>query len=196
MKLNYEKGEEGYKASKELKIKRVKTHYPELFPLGISKEELDEVWNEISDIDFTKNQMIFCKKDLLKSVMLYGFLSLEKFVEYDFISLYRLLDIFFDKDENFVSLNQLDKDYLILYGGFGDIRNDMLHELINQVIEQRVINNKCTWFYYKNSWSIFKSRFGDVAKLLKSRNFNRTDLNIRRSKSTSNSINMDIGEDF
>lgn len=204
--MDYIKNEDGYKITKNLKKKRLKVHYNDLFPLVIPFEDekglLGFIKEELKEVDFNNNLIFFCNYDILKPVMLYGFLSLGKYVEYDFLSMYKLLDIYFDKDDDYINFSQIKKDYMILYGNYGEIRNEMLPEIINRIVEQRFVDGKYTWIFYKGNEQNFIYKYKDVDDILKERGYKYINIKIppkikktRKSrKKNRHSINKDMEE--
>lgn len=179
---DYYKTEEGLRVTDKYKLKRLKTHYPELFPLDIPYEDkkvvLKSIQEQLLEVDFNTNILITCKEDLLKPISLFGLISLGKFVKYDFIGGYKLQDIYFDRDNDYVSLNHINREIMILYLGYREIHNKMQSEFVEHVLEDRYIKGKPSWVYFKGSLDSFRAKYSGALELIKNRNFNIVNINI------------------
>lgn len=179
---DYQITENGFKATDKYKIKRLRTHYPALFPLDIPFEDnktiLSFLKGALKEVDFEGNVFITCKHNLIKPIMLYGFISLGKYVQYDFIGGSRLQDIYFEKDDEYVSLSRLNSKNLILYLGYKEIKNKMQSELVEHVIEDRYIKGKTTWIFYKGSVSSCRTSYSGTLQLVKDRGYSLIDINV------------------
>ena len=165
------------KMTKEMRWRRFKGHYSDLFPLKEGKKEKkDLIKKSLKDVEFKENNIIiFCEDDLLKPVMVYGFLKLNKFVSYDFVSFYEVVENFFNDEKS--DLGDINANYLILYSGvYGEIRNEMLPELICQIIERYAIQNKYIWIYYRGKKGQFRRKYSDVYKLIDNRGFDEIEI--------------------
>lgn len=159
--------------TKEMKWRRFKNHYSEFLPINKDEEVKDRIKEKFKEVEFKENNIIiFSEEDLLKPIMVYAFLKVNKFIEYDFISFYEIIEEFFD-DNSEGKLSDLNRDYLIIYSGmYSEVRNEMLPELICQLIERRTIDDKFTWIYYRGKETIFKRKYELIYKFIGDKGFN------------------------
>lgn len=194
----------GYKVTKELKVKRLKTHYPDLFPLNLDNFEdrklvLKDIKESFEKVNFSNNLFITCKDDLLKPTLLYGLISLGSYVNFELMNAYRLLDIYLGKDDKYNSLFKIYSNYLAIYLGYRESANKRQSDVIEQTIENRIIKNRRTWIYYKGTKSKFNSKFPAVMSLLEERNFDVIEYSltnkankISKNKKNGNLNNVDL----
>lgn len=180
--MDYIKSEEGYQATNNLKLKRLKTHYSDLFPLNIpfedKKEVLSFIKEEFRDLNFNSNYIVFCNKDILKPLILFGFIKLGGFQDYIMMNTYRLLDITLGKDMDYETIGQVYADYSILYSGYREFNNKRQSDVVEQYIEQMIMRGKKVWMYHKGSKQNFNRRYGGTLKLIKERGFEIINLDI------------------
>jgi hypothetical protein len=178
----FKKDDGGLKVDNDFKKKRMKVNYPHLFPLFIpfkdKKQTLRDIRDNLKDVNFNNNVGIFCKHDLMKACMLYGFITLGEYVDYNFMNGYRLLNISLGKDNDYNDVTYINNDYLIIYLGYKEFNNKRQSDVVEQVIEDRMIKNKKTWIYYMGSQSKFKRKYKGTLEVMKRRRFEIVDINL------------------
>ena len=64
--------------------------------------------------DFDKNSLFLCSEDYMKSVFLFSLLSLKKLVSVEFMSVYRLLDIFLGHDKVYDTILDVQNSIIVV----------------------------------------------------------------------------------
>jgi len=76
------------------------------------------------------------------------------------IDAYRLIEIFLDKDEEYSNVFPVvDADLLVVFLGFGEIKNRRLPDCINQVLERRELVDLPTWVVLNMETSQVEGRY-------------------------------------
>ena len=186
-----------FQATSAYRMKRVRAHYPDLFPLTTGRVLKQEAQATITETlggeVLNRNFAVFCTEDLLKPVMLYALLSLGKFVSYQMMSGYRLLDICLGKDEEYASIANIHADLTILYMGFSEFDNRRQSDVLEQYVEQQAVRSRLTWLYYRGTKQGLRTKYPRFYQTLEDRNFKLFELDAVASASTSTS---DAEEEF
>lgn len=164
----------------EIKLNRLKSRYPYLFPLNIvgdKNEKLSIVKEHLEDVDVTKSMMIFDSTDNLKLFSLYALLKLHKYVDCEFMNAYRLVNIFLGLDEVYQSIQSINSQVTIVYLGYAEMENKRQAEILCQFIEQQIVANRVVWLYYKGSRSVFTTKYTPVLQEVSLRGFQEVILN-------------------
>lgn len=184
--MGYKEMYQDGKMTDKMKWRRIKNHYPEIFPLNeISEEKKDMIKNELNDVKFKENNIfIISKNDIIKPVLLYGVLKVNEFIEYDFYSFYEIMEKYFNDDK----LTSINKNYAILYSkNISEIRNNMLPEIICQILSRRCTYNQYNWVFYQGSEIKFKKKYKNVYDFMNNKNFKKIVIeDVKKGKSKNN----------
>lgn len=178
------KTEKGMEVTPEFKLLQLKSRFRELFPLGVTKEELKSLWTLFkSDQRLEEaskgNAVVYMTEDVLNPLLLYMFVSRGSKDPFILMNAYSLIEIYLGHNENITSIEQLESQLIVLYMGYSEFENKRQADIIMQLIEQQIIRRGNLWIVYKGSDDSFANKYRDLSVLLTQRKFKKVIINPR-----------------
>lgn len=162
------------KVTDEFKIKRIKSHYREFFPLGEeveSKNVMKIVGNECGKLN-----LFIADKDYRNPAFLATQLKIGKLNRFLSFNAQEVVDIYLGNSEIYKSVSNIRTDYLFLSLGYGEIENKRIEEILLSLIDVQVSSNKVVNIFIKGS-NLINTKYRNLYAELLSRKFTIVDLN-------------------
>lgn len=147
---DYSITDSGLKATPELRVKRFKSRYPELFQnKNFDLEALKAVYNQIPEVrDF---MLITYPKDCMGYSIMTLFMRLGRYEDALIINAYTLLDIYLGKSEDYQSISDIENRVVCVYLGYSEFENRRQSDIIEQLMEQQRVHGGKFWLLYKGT---------------------------------------------
>lgn len=171
---DYDRTPDGVVISNDLKIRRAQYKYRALLPIerGKLSEEHKKMLNSLDG----RMRLILSKEDLMKEAFVYQLMRLEKLVDVEVMSVYRLIDIYLGADKLYESILGIRSPYLLLYMGYSEFENKRQGDAIMQIIDEYKVMGRSVWLYYKGSEQELVSKYSNLRVFLERNKFQKINL--------------------
>lgn len=154
--------------SKEFSFQRFMQRYKFLFPIQHPKEEVQYIFQQIAQVDSSKDVFIYSQKDYSKVVFISLLLKLGKYVDIRYTDLFSLTESWLGKNEDISSLTSVRDPYIAVYFSKYDLPNknhqDVLLYILNRSLRPE---NSFRWMFYYGQEVDLSSNFPSILSYLK-----------------------------